>query len=265
MRILLTNDDGISAPGLAALYHAVHDMGEVHVVAPAEVQSAQSHAVTFHKKIATRTHRVMRSDGAGHLFEGIAVEGKPADCVKLAVAHLVPSPIDLVISGINAGANIGINVIYSGTVAAAMEAGFMGVPAIAVSLHLGDSTRTRWDLASRHARAVISRLLEGPFEPHTVLNVNIPILDDGAEPLGLRVVPISTSPIIDSYSPTDEAGGDRSYNHDGGMGFHHTPPDSDVDAIFRRHITLTPLHFDLTHKGRLATWGRYLQYAEKQV
>lgn len=258
MRILLTNDDGISAPGIAALYHAVRGMGDIHVVAPAEAQSAQSHAVTFHKKIAAKAHHVMRDDGAGHLFEGIAVDGKPADCVKLAVAKLIPQPIDLVISGINAGANIGINVLYSGTVAAAMEAGFMGLPAIAVSLHLGDSSRTRWDLASRHARTILTRLIQGPFEPHTVLNVNIPILDNAEEPAGVRVVPISTSPIIDDYSLINEADGHHSYHANGGMSFHHTPPDSDVDAIFRRYITITPLHFDLTHRHRLALWGKFL-------
>lgn len=259
MRILLTNDDGIAAPGLAALYHAVRDMGEIFVVAPADVQSAQSHAVTFHRKIGTRTHRVLREDGAGHLFEGVAVEGKPADCVKLAVAKLVPQPIDLVISGINAGANIGINVIYSGTVAAAMEAGFMGISSIAISLHLGDSARTRWDLASRHTRQVLAKLIAGPFEPHTVLNVNLPIFDNGEEPLGLRVVPASTSPLIDDYSHIDEGNGNNAYRANGGMSFHHTPPDTDVDAVFRRYITVTPLHFELTHKPRLALWDRFVQ------
>ena len=259
MRILLTNDDGIAAPGLAALYHAVAGLGEIHVVAPADVQSAQSHSVTFHRRIDTRVHRVMRDDGAGHLFEGIAVDGRPADCVKLAVAHLVPGPIDLVISGINSGANIGINVIYSGTVAAAMEAGFMGVPAIAVSLHIGNPARTRWNDAARHTRAVVERLLRGPLRPHTVLNLNIPILDDGEPPCGVRVVPISTSPIVDSYETHHHEDGRRGFSAASHLKFHHTPADSDVDAIFKRYITLTPLHFDLTDHDRVLDWSAALR------
>src|SRR5262245_1049709 len=119
MRILLTNDDGIFAPGIAALYEAARELGEVHVIAPSEVQSATSHGVTFNRPLKTRIHRATCSQGK-HLFEGISVDGRPADCVKLALANLIKEPVDLVLSGINEGANIGINVIYSGTVAAAM-------------------------------------------------------------------------------------------------------------------------------------------------
>jgi 5'-nucleotidase len=251
VRILLTNDDGIHAPGLAALHHAVSHLGEVHLVAPATVQSAMSHSVTFHRPIGIRRQRV--SD-----IEGIAVEGSPADCVKLAFSSLVPQPIDLVVSGINAGANIGINVIYSGTVAAAMEAGFLGVPAIAVSLHIGDPTKTDWSTAATHARAAIDRIVAGPLRAHSVLNVNIPILDDGAQPEGVRVVPISTSPLFDRYEESENPAGDRQYEALAGMQFRHTPPDSDVDAVFNRWITITPLHFDLTEHERLAAWRAHL-------
>ncbi|MCX5659076.1 MAG: 5'/3'-nucleotidase SurE [Planctomycetota bacterium] len=257
MRILLTNDDGISAPGLQALRHAVEGMGEIHVVAPATVQSAMSHGVTFGTPMAVRRVSVPASP-AGPAFEGTSVAGRPADCVKLAIAHLVPAPIDLVVSGINAGANIGINVIYSGTVAAAMEAGFLGVPSIAMSLHLGDSSLTRWDAASRHARAVLKRLMAGPLEKHTVLNVNIPILDRGVEPGPMKVVPISISPIVDRYQCDEETEGGPHYTAAGHLEFHYTPPESDVEALFQRFITVTPLHYDLTLRSRLARWTEHV-------
>lgn len=258
MRILVTNDDGITAPGIAALYTAVASLGEVHVVAPAEVQSAQSHSVTFHRPIATRTHRVMHDDGLGHRFTGYAVDGRPADCVKLAVSHLIPGPIDLVVSGINSGANIGVNVLYSGTVGAAMEAAFMGIPSIAISLHIGNLAITRWDRASEIASKVIGQLLRGPIRKHTVLNVNIPILDHGAEPVGIRAVPISPSPIVDVYDCEHRSDGDRHFVAASHLKFHHTPAESDVDAIFQRYVTITPLHFDMTHRESLGEWETHL-------
>ncbi len=257
MRILLTNDDGITAPGLAALYAAVAHLGEIVVIAPASVQSAMSHSVTFHRPICTRPVLVPSAIARAE-FPGVAVEGSPADCVKLAFSNLVPQPIDLVISGINAGANIGINVIYSGTVAAAMEAGFLGVPAVAVSLHIGDPAKTDWLAAATHARAAIERIVAGPLRPHSVLNVNIPILDDGVQPRGVRVVPISTSPLFDRYEESENPAGDRQYEALAGIRFRHTPPDSDVDAVFNRWITITPLHFDLTEHERLDTWRSHL-------
>src|SRR3954447_23311982 len=128
--ILLTNDDGITAPGLVAMYRQLVDMGEIHVVAPETVQSAMGHGITLSQPLLTSRVEVENA------FVGTAVAGSPADCVKLAISQLLPRQPDLVISGINSGANVGINVIYSGTVAAAIEAAFLGLPAIAVSLYL---------------------------------------------------------------------------------------------------------------------------------
>jgi 5'-nucleotidase len=254
MRILLTNDDGIRAPGIAALYRAASGLGELCVVAPAQVQSAASHAVTFHQPLATRRVRI-KSAGGKPLFEGVSVAGRPADCVKLAIANLVPGPVDLVLSGINCGANIGINVIYSGTVAAAMEAGFMGIPAIALSLHVGGRA-VRWGQAAACVREALDLILRRPLKPHTVLNLNIPILDGGAPPRGLRVVPISTSPLLDSYQVQDGRGRSRDYTPGPHMRFRHTPPGSDVEALLQGYATLTPLHFDLTEHRQLASWAR---------
>src|SRR4030095_6054463 len=130
MLILLTNDDGIQAPGIVAMYRELVKLGEVHVIAPETVQSATGHGITISAPLLTNRVTVENA------FTGIAVDGRPADCVKLAVSQFLPRQPDLVVSGMNSGANVGINVIYSGTIAAAVEAAFLGLPSIAVSLHL---------------------------------------------------------------------------------------------------------------------------------
>ena len=256
MRILLTNDDGIHAPGLSALYQAIQPLGEVHVVAPASVQSATSHAVTFHKPVPTRREAVACKI-IEQSFEGIAVDGRPADCVKLGLTFLVPG-VDLVVSGMNSGANVGINTIYSGTVAAAREAAFIGVPAIAVSLHIGERGKTPWRKAAAHAANVIRRIISRPLERHTLLNVNIPILDNDAEPAGVRVVPVNTSAIVERYDITRDELGFTHYQAQDGFAFIHTAADSDVDALFQRYITVTPLHFDLTAHEQIKDWEKRL-------
>src|SRR5688500_17061905 len=151
--ILLTNDDGITAPGLVAMYRHLTDMGDVHVVAPETVQSATGHGITLSQPL--RTSRVEVEIA----FVGTAVAGSPADCVKLAISQLLPRQPDLVISGINSGANVGINVIYSGTVAAAIEAAFLGVPSIALSLYLRNDVPTDYARAAMWSRNVIEQTL----------------------------------------------------------------------------------------------------------
>src|ERR1043166_2334624 len=130
MLILLTNDDGIMAPGIVAMYRELTHLGDVSVVAPEQVQSATGHGITLTAPLLTSQVTIENA------YTGTAVDGRPADCVKLAVNQLLPRLPDLVVSGINSGANVGINVIYSGTVAAAIEAAFLGLPAIAISLYL---------------------------------------------------------------------------------------------------------------------------------
>ncbi|QQE11735.1 5'/3'-nucleotidase SurE [Planctomycetota bacterium] len=261
MRILLTNDDGIDAPGLISLYKAVQDMGDIIVVAPATVQSASSHAVTFHKPL-----RVDKREYPD--FTGYAVHGRPADCVKLAIEELVKDPIDLVISGMNYGANIGINVIYSGTVAAAREAAFLGIPAIAASLHVGtdfdiDINDLNWTKATNHARTAIDAVMAGPINPHTVVNLNVPRLADDEEPQGMKVVPISRTHMVNSYDVQVTEEGHTTYKISTGMDFAQIEANTDVEALFNQYITLTPLHYDLTHEGQLKEWQKHIQVASK--
>jgi 5'-nucleotidase len=256
MRILLTNDDGIQAPGLAALFRAIRPLGEVFVVAPAQVQSATSHAITFHRPVGTR-REIVTCKTTAQSFEGIAVEGRPADCVKLGLTYLIPAPIDLVISGMNSGANVGINTIYSGTVAAAREAAFIGTPAIAVSLHIGERSLVQWDKAAMHARGVIDSIIAAPLARHALLNINVPILDAG-EPRGVKVVPISTSPLVDTYTHTIDVEGRSHYQAPIGFSFQQTEPDTDVHALYDGYITVTPLHYDLTKHSEVTAWARRL-------
>lgn len=275
MRILLTNDDGIFAPGMKALYQAMQGMGELHVVAPLEVRSATSHAVTFHKPMDTR--RVTVSDETGAvLFTGMAVDANPADCVKLAVHHLVPQPIELVVSGINSGANVGVNVFYSGTVGAAREAAIWGMPAVAVSLHIARRDVIEWSRAAELTRTIMSDLIRHNIEPHTLLNVNLPVLDGGKTPHGLRVVPLCTSRIVEDYAlmPAEAADGVSIENKAGDpaackvmsqryvasdiFDFHRRDPDTDVDCLFAGYTTLTPLSFDPTCAKGVSLWSQRL-------
>src|SRR5436305_12533089 len=155
MRILLTNDDGIYAPGLRALRKALLSLGEVTVVAPATEQSAAGHSVTLLTPLLVQ--EVFDDDRS---FVGWAVEGRPADCVKLALLELLPSPPDLIVSGLNAGSNAGINVLYSGTVAAAIEGSFFQVTSIACSLEYTKLRPLDFARGAALARMVVEQILQ---------------------------------------------------------------------------------------------------------
>jgi 5'-nucleotidase len=259
MRILLTNDDGITAPGIAALHEGLRGLGEVVTVAPATVQSATSHRITFHQPLLAREVEVNPS------MRGTAIEGSPADCVKVGLRAIWPERFgagtrpDVVISGMNSGANVGINVIYSGTVAAAVEAAFLGVPAIAVSLHLGKD-QPHWKRAAEIARMAIDRVLAHPIDPHSVINVNVPRTTAADAPMpSLRVVSMNTAAGVDGYEQRTGPGGQRYFWPTGnGMEFVHPRDDTDVEELIKRHVTITPLSYDLTDHARIRTWRERL-------
>jgi 5'-nucleotidase len=252
VRILLVNDDGILAPGLRWLREAVADLGEVTVVAPETPQSAAGRSITLGAGVACRRVDV---NGA---FWGIGVSGRPADCVKLAVRELMPAPAELVLAGINAGANVGVNIFYSGTVAAAAEGALFGIPSVAFSLagHTGppgesDSTEDDFRRAGRLARWVLDALLAAPIRPGELVNVNIPAIShDG--PRGVRVVPQSTSAINEYYLRGDAPDGRITFRL--ADYYHHGPEDGEMDvtALADGFITITPLRCDLTDRRRLA-------------
>jgi 5'-nucleotidase len=265
MRILLTNDDGIEAPGICALYDALDGLGEIMVVAPETVQSATSHGITFHKPLMIEEVQVNES------MRGVAVDGRPADCVKLALRALWQERFgdkerpDITISGMNSGANVGINIIYSGTVAAAVESAFLGVPAIAVSLELADLTRVRYKRAAQIARTVIDRVLEHQLDAHGVVNINIPRVErDDAPVPEIRVVEMNAAAGSDTYERRVSPEGRVYYWSSGGaMHFISTHADTDVEALDAGCVSITPLSYGLTDHARLTTWRDRLGVAEE--
>jgi 5'-nucleotidase len=238
MHILLTNDDGIFAPGLAALYKQLTHLGKVTVAAPSDVRSGAGHSITL-SEISCEYVDIMGK------FAGYSVDGSPADCVKLAVNELVgpKDKIDLVVSGMNHGANVGINVFYSGTVAGAIEAAFYDLPAIAVSAAMDDPQD--FDRAAAYAFQVLRQLAD--LSTGSVVNLNIPQLSKGA-PKGVLVVPQSTSGFDESYRSRDN-GGQPFYQLTGGS--HRDDRNgrwTDTLALDAGYITLTALHNDLTDR-----------------
>ncbi len=238
MHILLTNDDGIFAPGLAALYRQLIRLGDVTVVAPADSQSGTSHSVTFFEPLGCGAVEI-----AGQ-FEGFAVYGSPADCVKLAHLELCKKPIDLVVAGINNGANVGINVYYSGTVAAAMEAAFLRIGSVALSM--AAESDMDFDRAAELSVSVLNRLI--PLQSGDVINVNVPRLSRG-EPKGVCVVPQATGGFHEYYLPKKN---DRSRTFYQLAGGNHRPEaePTDTTALAEGFITVTALRADMTDHAK---------------
>lgn len=239
MRILLTNDDGVYAPGLWALRRELQRLGDVLIVAPATEQSGVGHAITLLTPLVVQ--EVFDQDA----HAGWSVEGSPADCVKLACLELLGGPPDLVVSGINSGPNVGINVLYSGTVAAAVEGAFFGVTSFAVSREF--SEHADLEKIAQHAIRVIRRILRDRPEAGSLFNINVPSTERG-EPAGIRVVPQG----VVRYSERFE----RRRDPRGRMYFWATTdfvpePDerqTDIVALADGYITVTPLRFDLTNR-----------------
>jgi len=250
MFILLTNDDGIRAPGLVALYRELAKAHEVVVVAPETVQSATGHGVTTSAPLLTS--RVKVEDA----FEGTAVDGRPADCVKLAINQLCGGRRpDLVVSGMNSGTNVGINVIYSGTVAAAIEAGFLGLPAIAVSLYLKSDVETDYPRAAAYAVRAIDLILKAGLKQGQIATMNIPALHAHQEPAGVRIVRQCTRPWVDTYERRQDPKGRAYFWNTSVFKLGQTEDDTDVAALRDQYITVTPLQYDLTDHTLVKAWG----------
>ncbi|MCP4262257.1 MAG: 5'/3'-nucleotidase SurE [Planctomycetes bacterium] len=237
MQILLTNDDGIFAPGLAAMYKELVKIGDVIVAAPADSRSGASHSITFSRPL------VCNKVDINGLFTGFSVQGSPADCVKLAVMQLHEGPIDLLVSGINHGANAGINVYYSGTVAAAMEGAFLGIPAEAMSATFEE--QMDFEKAAHHCVKILKQLM--PVKKGNVINVNIPQLSKG-EPKGVRVVTQSSKGFKEYYIRQTNEQGQTVFQL---AGEHHASDGNPTDttSLGEGFITITALAPDMTdHK-----------------
>ena len=237
MHILLTNDDGIYAPGLHALERELSRIADVTVVAPASEQSGVSHSITYLSPLIC--HEVCD----GPRSRGWAVEGSPADCVKLGVFEYCTRRPDLVASGINGGLNAGINVHYSGTVAAAIEGAFFGITSVAVSLEHDE--RADFDRAAMIARSIIEQLLQQKDETPQLYNLNIPTVAT-RQATDVRVVPLSISRYGEDFIRRKDPKGRTYY-----WATTDTPPaaanhETDVAALEKGFVTLTPLDYDMT-------------------
>jgi 5'-nucleotidase len=246
MKILLTNDDGIFAPGLAAIYRELIKIGEVTVVAPAESRSGASHSVTFSQPLICNKVEINGQ------FTGYSIQGSPADCVKLAAMQLHERPIDLVVSGINNGANAGINVYYSGTVAAAMEGAFLKIPAVAMSLSYEEYMD--FESAANYCIQILEKLM--PLKKGNVVNINIPLLSRG-KPKGLRVVPQSSKGFDESYIQRKNEHGQTEFQLTGKAHLNDEIP-ADTRSLEDGFITITALTPDMTHK-------RYTQQLKEKL
>jgi 5'-nucleotidase len=242
MKILLTNDDGIYAPGLAAIERALRRLGDVCVVAPAVEQSGVGHSITFLSPL------MAKEVFDGERRRGWSVEGSPADCVKLALAEFCPAP-DLVVSGINGGLNLGINVLYSGTVAGATEGAVFGIPSIAVSLEYDE--HAQFDRAAEISVRLIEQILrqEGASS-HPLYNINIPTVAI-ERPADVRVVPMATVGWPAEFDRRVDPKGRRYYWAMGTPAVPRTDEMTDLEAWEKGYITLTPLRIDRTEPATL--------------
>lgn len=238
MRYLLTNDDGIYARGLSALRRELSRDAECLIVAPEIEQSAVGHAITLLRPLMVRR---VKKDGE---FYGHAVLGTPADCVKLGIRELSGGPIDLVVSGINRGANVGINVLYSGTVSAATEAAILGVPAMAVSL---DTHRDAdYTVAARLARRLASWMTGNGLGRGVALNVNVPALPED-QIRGIVVARQGRARLMESFERRVDPREHEYYWLAGETRLAaDEEPDSDASALRRGMVTITPIDYDLT-------------------
>jgi 5'-nucleotidase len=238
-RILVSNDDGYFSDGIQALVDAVSPLGEVWVVAPDREQSAASHAISLHRPLRIKEIRE----------RWFAVDGTPTDSAYLAIHHILKDDRpQIMVSGINHGANLADDVTYSGTVAAAMEAALLGVPAIAFSL----VSHAPFDFkaAARFAHSLVKAALARPLPPRMLLNVNIP---GGVEPDGYAVTRLGRHSYgYDVVENVDPRG--RKYYWIGGSEYEHEDiPGSDCNAVhLEKRVSVTPLHLDLTDHSRLA-------------
>lgn len=245
MKILVTNDDGIGSAGILALVRAMQTIGTVTVVAPDRQQSAVGHALTVASPLrANEYHR----DGA---FFGWAVEGTPADCVKLAISTLLPDRPDIVVSGINHGSNASVSAIYSGTVSAATEGTMMGIPSMAVSLSTLD-TSADMSLAAHVAAQVAQQLLELDLPLGTLLNVNVPNIPMD-EFKGIRVTRQGHSQWRDYYEVRTDPHGRTYYWLAGTLEPVTELEDADDLAVKQGWAAVTPIHYELTNVHYLET------------
>ena len=250
--ILVTNDDGISSPGIKILAKTLKSAGDVYIAAPETEQSAVAHALTL--------HRPLKSEKAGK--NTYYINGTPTDCVIIAVNKLLPHKPDILVSGINNGANLGDDITYSGTVAAAIEGTLLGIPSIAVSLVRDDQNgdafqknASGFKTAAEFAMDAALKVIKNGLPDDTLLNINVPNVENIK---GVKITKQGKRVYDNSIKELSDPRGKECYWIGGGMPKWESGENTDIEAVNMGYISITPVHLDLTNYGALeylkATW-----------
>ena len=239
MRLLVTNDDGIHAKGIYALAKELEKYHQTILVAPDDQRSAASHSITL-----TRALQVKEVVLQGLKSKAFSVDGTPADCVRLAIDQLIEGKIDMVISGINRGFNLGIDVLYSGTVSAAIEAAIYKIPSIAISMGVTDDLSS-YTIAAKYAVKAIDVAKEHNMQNDLVLNVNVPLISE-SEIKGFKVCRIGDAVYNNYFEEIIPENGFRLFDIKGNINEHHIEK-TDTQFLNEGYVTITPLHYDLTN------------------
>ncbi len=251
MHILVTNDDGINSPGIRKLWQALAELGQVTVAAPDIERSAASQSITVHTPIKVEPFYPREPQ-----ISGWTIGGTPPDCVKIAIETLLPQPPDLIVSGINNGSNLGTDVLYSGTVSAAIEGALHEIPAIAISLDTWEVDNYDFNPAALFAKQLIKKMAGNKLPPRTLLNVNVPAKRIDQIP-GVAITKLGIRQYENTFERRFDQRGHTYYWLGGMVVDQENDPDTDVSAIKEGKISITPIHFDLTNypiMQSLQTW-----------
>lgn len=242
LHFLITNDDGFDAPGLVALYRALQPLGQVTVVAPAECHSSRGHAVDTKNAIRLTSHD---SPEMGRIH---VVHSSPADCIRVALGHLLPEPPDIVVAGINPGANLGVDLFYSGTAAAAREATIMGVPSIAVSRLFVGNAEIDWETLGREVTRVVQLLISAEYQlpERHFWNVNFPAPVNGSYPDSVTFAPQGVLPHSVRFEVRESDGEGQLLHYSGAYRDRGVQEDCDSKSVFAGCLTATPTGPSLT-------------------
>lgn len=239
MNILVTNDDGIFAKGINTLVNTLKEKGhKVFVVAPDRERSASGQAITLHSPLQIK--EISKWDGV----LAYAVDGTPTDCSKLAITEIIKDPIDVVISGINKGPNLGTDVLYSGTVSAAIEAALLGVPAIAVSL--AGFANLDYNYSANVVEKIAVEMIKQGVPKDTLLNVNVPNVDS-SQIKGTAITCLGKRTYKNQFHRREDPRGNTYYWMAGEIEDFLDDPDTDVSKIKENYVTISPIHFDFTN------------------
>ena len=240
MRIIITNDDGIKAPGLTALYEKLRTLADVTVIAPERERSATGHAITIHKPLRVEKTFITGNEGCGW-----AVSGTPSDCIKLGLKALVKQPPDLIISGINSGYNLGTDILYSGTVSAALEGILHSIPSLAVSTSTNDSKI--YNNAAEIVKSIVEQIKDKTLTAQTLLNINIPPTNI-QQIKGIRITRLGVREYDNVFEARRDPRG-KIYYWLGGEAVECRQENENIDisAVREGYVSITPIHFDLTN------------------